>query len=301
MRLIRGILLTIIVVMAGYMIGMALTTTERPKLPPCSPKPYPVTIDLDGLPEDLRPVFRRFVDDMNYRIVDEIYLRFCQYIDTLMDTVFTAIDSIEPSVDTVADIYPECSIEAEIIYPGDCDSILTIAADIVEFLDDTLDTDKSAGQVIFWFRENIDSGSNTIVWEWPLSSETYGIRFPSSAPSDSQYIWAFSGAGSDQRTIKWQKWDRYYTIMKSNYINVAAGNSRDTIGVGGSYVDSSYQVFLTWQDSTHAALGPLSVIVDSNGYQYRSDSFIVQYPGTGLGLSRFSSMCVGILANDQVD
>lgn len=94
-----NVLAIVCVALLGYAYAQALTS--HPGVPPCVPKPYPVTIDLSKFPPEMHEGLIKFVDDMNYRIIDEIYLRFCNYI---ADSIYPGCDSICIHIDSLLDL-----------------------------------------------------------------------------------------------------------------------------------------------------------------------------------------------------
>jgi len=94
MKLSRDIVIILLVVLCS---SWAWSYTSHEGVPPCPPKPYPVVFDYSRFPDSLRPAMREFIDHMNYQIIDEIYLRLCNYIaDTVFDgNCFARLDTIQ--------------------------------------------------------------------------------------------------------------------------------------------------------------------------------------------------------------
>ena len=122
-----------------------LALTPHPNTPPCVPKPYPVTMNIQDLPPELQTVFQKFVDDMNYQIIDEIYLRFCNYI--------------------ADDVY--CLVYADTLIACAVDSLLMNYHAII--VKDYSDTGNAAGILLYEDTTTSQYDSNTVPQQFFVS------------------------------------------------------------------------------------------------------------------------------------
>lgn len=257
--------------------------TENTSLPPCVPRPYEIKIDVENLPQEMRRPMLDFVDHINHRVIEEIYLRFCQYLDSLMDTTFVSIDSIVD--DTIRYVRPSCSLKTEIIYSGSCAStFMYVRSNIVEFVGDTLDLNKAYRNVALRFFEHPDSGSDYVEFVFPEKIDSqYTIEFPQDhETSVNGGVWMFDG-GMDK--------DMSFVLIDFNYIQTGneavSGGERQIVYLPQKFINNSYRVFLQWCDSSGAAVGPLSQPNLLTGLQKSDSSFEVILPSSGLS-GRFS-------------